>query len=94
MIQAGRSSAQAISRARILLKIDEGQTAPHVVAALDVSERTVFRVKRRHVEEGLDEVLRHHNSLNKYRKAAATKDWRFTAKDVRTKLCRLYPCYS
>ena len=28
--------------------------------ALDVSERTVFRTKRRYAEEGLDEVLRHH----------------------------------
>ncbi len=59
MIRAGRSSAQAITRARILLKIDEGWTAAQVAAALDVSERTVFRAKRRYAEEGLDEVLRH-----------------------------------
>lgn len=53
MIRAGRSSAQAAARARILLKTDEGWTAPQVAAALDVSERTVYRVKRRYVEEGL-----------------------------------------
>ena len=46
MIRAGRSSAQAITRARFLLKIDEGWTAPQVATALDVSERTVFRTKR------------------------------------------------
>ena len=46
MVRAGRSSAQAITRARILLKIDEGRTAPQVAAALDVSARTVFRAKR------------------------------------------------
>ena len=40
MIRAGRSSAQAITRARILIKIDEGWTAPQVATALDVSERT------------------------------------------------------
>ena len=68
MIRAGRSSAQAITRARILLKTDEGWTAPQVSTALDVSERTVRRVKRRYVEEGLEEVLRHHNSPNPYRK--------------------------
>ena len=68
MIRAGRNSAQAITRARILLKIDEGRTASEVAAALDVSERTVFRAKRRYVEEGLEEVLRHHNSPNPYRK--------------------------
>ena len=52
MIRAGRSSAQAITRARILIKIDEGWTAPQVATALDVSERTVFRTKRRYAEEG------------------------------------------
>ena len=55
MIRAGRSSAQAITRARILIKLDEGWTAPQVATALDVSERTVFRTKRRYAEEGLDE---------------------------------------
>ena len=47
MIRSGRSSAQAITRARILLKIDEGWTAPQAAVALDVSERTVFVTKRR-----------------------------------------------
>ena len=62
MIRVGRSSAQAITRARILIKIDaRGWTAPQVATALDVSERTVFRTKRRYAKEGLDEVLRHHN---------------------------------
>ena len=60
MIRAGRSSAQAITRARIFLKTDEGWTALQIAAALDVSERTVPRAKRRYVEEGLEEVLRHH----------------------------------
>ena len=68
MIRAGKGSAQAITRARILLKTDEGWTAPRVAEALDVSERTVRRAKRRYVEEGLEEVLRHHNSPKPYRK--------------------------
>ena len=68
MIRAGRSSAQAITRARILIKIDEGWTAPQVAAALDMSERTVFRTKRRYAEEGLEEVLRHHNQAHRHRK--------------------------
>ena len=33
-----------------------------MAAAFDVSKRTVRRAKRRYVEEGLEEVLRHHNS--------------------------------
>ena len=68
MIRADRSSAQAITRARILLKTDQGWTASQVAAALDISERTVFRAKRRYAEEGLDEVLRHRNQVNRYRK--------------------------
>ena len=74
MIRAGRNSAQAITRARILLKTDEGWTASRVAEALDVSERTVRRARRRYVEEGMgaappvpQEVLRH-NSPNPYRK--------------------------
>ena len=68
MIRAGRNSAQAITRARIMLRTDEGWTASRVAEALDVSERTVRRAKRRYVEKGLEEVLRHHNSPNPYRK--------------------------
>ena len=38
------------------------------VSELDVSERTVFRTKRRYAEEGLDEALRRHNQVNRPRK--------------------------
>ena len=62
MIRSGRSSAQAATRARILLKTDEGWTASRVASAFDVSVRTVRRARRRYAEEGLEEVLRHHNS--------------------------------
>ena len=68
MIRSGRSSAQAITRARILLKTDEGWSAAQVAQALDISDRTVFRAKRRYAEEGVDEVLRHRNQVNRYRK--------------------------
>ena len=68
MIQSGRSSAQAITRARILLKIDEGWNAAQVAAAQDVSQRTVFRAKRQYAEQGLDEVPRRRNQVNRYRK--------------------------
>ena len=68
MIRSGRSSAQAITRARILLKTDEGWSASQVAVALDISERTVFRAKRRYAEEGLDEVLQRRNQVNRYRK--------------------------
>ena len=49
MTRSGRGSDPAITRARILLKVDEGWTAARVAVALDVSERTVYRTKRRYV---------------------------------------------
>ena len=67
MVRTGRSSVQAITRARILLKTNEGRSASQVAADLDASGRTVFRAKRRCAEEGMEEVLRHHNSPNPYR---------------------------
>ena len=57
LVRAGKGSARVIIRARILLKTDEGWSAPHVAEALDVAEGTVFRIKRRFAEEGLEGVL-------------------------------------
>lgn len=57
LIRGGNSPARWLARARILLKTDEGWTAPKVAAALDVSVGTVFRTKRRFSEEGLEEAL-------------------------------------
>ncbi|MDE2781012.1 MAG: helix-turn-helix domain-containing protein [Chloroflexota bacterium] len=68
VIRSGRSSAQANARARVLLKLDEGWTAPQVASAMEVTERTVFRIKRRYVEEGLEETLHRRNQLNRHRK--------------------------
>ncbi len=68
LIRSGRSSARVINRARILLKTDEGWSAAQVAAALDTSQRTVFRTKRRYAEEGLDGVLHDHPQANRYRK--------------------------
>ena len=68
LIHSGRHSARVINRARILLKTDEGWSASQVAAALDTSQRTVFRTKRRYVEEGLEGVLHDHPQANRYRK--------------------------
>ena len=39
-----------------------------MAAALDVSEGTVYRIKRRYAEEGLDGVLRDRVQANRFRK--------------------------
>ena len=56
------------TRARILLKVAEGGKAPQVAEALDVSEGTVYRIKRRYAEEGLDGVLHDRIQANRFRK--------------------------
>ena len=68
MVRAGKSSARVTTRARILLKTGEGWSAPKVAQALDVSEGTVFRLKRRLAEDGLDGALKDRPQAHRYRK--------------------------
>ena len=56
------------ARARILLKSDEGWAAPQVAGALDVALSTVYRVKQRFAEEGLERVLQDRPQANRPRK--------------------------
>ena len=58
IVRAGKGSARVINRARVPLKTDEGWSAPQVAQALDVSEGTVFRIKRCFAEAGLEEALK------------------------------------
>ena len=62
LVRKGKASALTITRARILLKADQGkdgeaQTDAQVAAALNVTAKTVFNVRRRWVEEGLEAAL-------------------------------------
>ena len=68
LIRGGKHSVRIATRARILLKVDEGWSAPQMAAALDVSEGTVYRIKRRYVEAGLDGVLQDKVQANRFRK--------------------------
>jgi transposase len=53
LIRKGKPSARKVTRARILLKADEGFTDEQIVAALSTGEATVERTRKRFVEEGL-----------------------------------------
>jgi len=53
----GKSSARKIKRAQILLKAAEGGSDEQVARAVDTSTTTVFRIRKRFVEEGLVEAL-------------------------------------
>ena len=68
LVRAGRSPARVATRARILLKTNEGWSAPKVAQALDVAESSVYRIKRRFAEDGLDGVLQDRPQANRYRK--------------------------
>ena len=68
LVRGGKHAARIVTRARILIKIDEGWTVPQIAAALDVSEGTVYAVKRRYAAEGLDGVLHDRVQANRFRK--------------------------
>ena len=68
LIQVGKHSARIATRARVLIKIAEGWNVPQIATALDVSESTVYGVKRRYAAEGLDGVLHDRVQANRFRK--------------------------
>ena len=68
LIRVGRSSARVTARARILLKSNDSWEAPRVAEALDVAEGTVFRIKRRFAEAGLEGVLKDRRQAHRPRK--------------------------
>ena len=62
MIRKGKSSAQRLTKARILLKADvseagEGWSDSRIVEALETSATTVYRTRQQLVEEGFEAVL-------------------------------------
>ena len=57
LVRVGKNSARVTARARILIKSDDGWAAPQVAEALDVGLSTVYRVKQRFAEAGLEQVL-------------------------------------
>jgi transposase len=62
MISRGKADARKLAHARVLLQADEAEGGParvdgDVASALDVSVRTVERVRQRFVEQGLAAAL-------------------------------------
>ncbi|MCI0600397.1 MAG: helix-turn-helix domain-containing protein [Beijerinckiaceae bacterium] len=62
LIRKGKSPAQRLMKARILLKADvseagEGWSDSRIIEALETSASMVYRVRKQLVEEGLDAVL-------------------------------------
>src|SRR5258705_8177518 len=62
LIRKGKSPAQRLLKARILLKADvsedgEGWSDSRIIGALETSASMVYRVRKQLVEEGFDAVL-------------------------------------
>ena len=62
LVSTGRHAARTLTHARVLLQTDTGPQGPawtdaQIRGALAVSERTVARIRRAFVDEGLDAAL-------------------------------------
>jgi transposase len=62
LVRQGKAAALVLTRARILLKADQGASGPawddaRIAEALDVGLRTISRVRQRLVERGFTAVL-------------------------------------
>jgi transposase len=79
LIHTGRRSARQINHARILLKADTNQSNggsrdTEIEEALDVSVRTIERVRQRFVEEGLDSSIQHRPGAGRKRKVTGEQE--------------------
>jgi len=68
MTRRGKSPARKVKRSLILCKADEGLTDEQVSEALLVSPSTVYRVRRRFVEEGTESALNERSRPGQRRK--------------------------
>ena len=57
-VSSGTRSAQAITRARILLKADHGDTDEKISEVLDCSTSTVYRMRKRYANDGIESIHR------------------------------------
>jgi transposase len=56
-VSSGKGQARAIKRAQILLACDQGASEHEIARLLSCGTATIYRVKKRFVEEGLEEAL-------------------------------------
>jgi transposase len=73
LISSGKTKARKLTRARILLKADEAEGRPGwddraISEALDVGLSTIYRIRKRFVEEGLEAALEQRRPRRVYRR--------------------------
>ena len=79
LISKGKCSVRKVTRARILLKADEGLDDKEIMAALDTSRSTIERARRRLVEGGLEKALNEDPRPGQRRKLNGRKEARLIA---------------
>lgn len=57
LTQKGKHSSRVITRARILLLLDEGKLHKEIISALKTSAPTIWKIAKRYCEEGLSSAL-------------------------------------
>ena len=57
VVRCGRESARKITRARVLLKADDGETDEEIAQALGVGPATVGRVRKRFAQGGAEAAV-------------------------------------
>ena len=67
-VHRGKANARTLTRARVLLKVDERWKDQDIVAAFDICQATVTNVCKRYTEGGLEAVL--HDKVQQHRRSA------------------------
>jgi transposase len=74
MIQGGKAAVRRLKRAQILLAAEAGTTDEAIAASIRVGTSTVYRTKRRFVEEGLEPALSEEPRPGAERKLSTTEE--------------------
>lgn len=74
LLRGGKASVRMVTRARVLMRADEGRTDETIASALDVSTATVGRVRRRFVEGGLEQALKEQPRPGQRRKLSGKQE--------------------
>jgi transposase len=74
LIQGGKSAVRRVKRAQILLAAAAGKTDEQISQTIGVGTATVFRTKRRFVEEGFEEALSEEPRPGAERKLSTTEE--------------------
>ena len=74
LVQGGKAAVRRIKRAQILLAADAGTTDEAIAGCVSVGTATVYRTKRRFVEEGLEQALSEEPRPGAERKLSTTEE--------------------